>query len=58
MHPTMVLARAILACTSRAANDVKAAAKHESAIADLQAAGVAQWALAQIDREAGDKRVV
>lgn len=53
----MVLARAILACTGRAANDAKSVAEHESAIAHLRADGIAEWALAQIDREAGQERV-
>lgn len=53
----MVLARAILACTSKARKDPKSAAEHESAIATLEAAGVAEWALAQLNRETSEEMV-
>jgi DNA-binding SARP family transcriptional activator len=40
----MALARAILSRTSRANNDLEAAAEHDAAMAELEAAGVAVWA--------------
>lgn len=53
----MALARAILACTCRARNDAEAAAEHDAAIADLEAAGIAEWASAHFHRRAGDNSV-
>ena len=40
----MMLARSVLACTSRELGDNEAAAAHEAAVADLDDSGVASWA--------------
>lgn len=40
----MILARAVLCCTCRENGDATAAAEHAAAIAELEAAGVAEWA--------------
>jgi tetratricopeptide (TPR) repeat protein len=51
-RPTeMLLARSILACTSRASGDTTAAAQHDRAIAELAAAGAAHWATEQVRRK-------
>jgi DNA-binding SARP family transcriptional activator/predicted ATPase len=50
------LARAILACTSRAGGDRDSASEHEAAIAELEAAGVAAWATTHFRQEAGRQR--
>ena len=40
----MMLARAVLACTSKELGDDESAAEHEAAVADLDGSGVASWA--------------
>ncbi len=40
----MALASAILACTSRANNELEAVAQHDASMAALEADGVAEWA--------------
>jgi len=52
----MALARAVLACTSRAADDMETAKGHDAAIAELQAAGIAEWASEYLESKAGNKR--
>jgi hypothetical protein len=52
----VALARAILACTSRAGGDRAAASAHDAAIAELEAAGVATWATSHFRQEAGKQR--
>jgi tetratricopeptide (TPR) repeat protein len=52
----MALARAILSCTSRARGDLATAADHEAAIDGLEAAGVATWATAHFQQQAGKER--
>lgn len=52
----MALARAILACTCRSSGDSAAAAEHDAAIAELEAAGVAAWATTYFHQEAERKK--
>ena len=52
----MALARAVLACTCRAAGNLKAAKVHEAAIAELQSGGIAEWASEYLKITTGRKR--
>lgn len=52
----MALARAVLACVSRAQGEPEVAAEHDAAIAELEAGGVAEWSSGQFLKETGDKR--
>lgn len=51
----MALARAVLACTSRAAGDADTADEHDAAISELQASGIAEWASEYLKSGTGGK---
>lgn len=54
----MLVARAILSCICRANEDTDAASEHDAAIAELKAAGVAEWTTAYEHQKAGGKKVI